>query len=59
MSKPDRTAAPGSLKWNIPPSPSHRIGLPPRRREMSSTREARLVAICAATSSPRSSVSLV
>ena len=28
MSNPASTAMPASRKWNIPPSPSHRIGLP-------------------------------
>ena len=37
MSSPARTAGAGSLKWNIPPSPNHRIGRPPCRRDVSPT----------------------
>ena len=55
-----RRRPPGAAgKWNIPPSPSQRTGRPPRRREMSFTSAASRPATWAATSSPRSSVSLV
>ena len=58
-SSPAATAVRGSRKWNIPPSPSHLTGRPPRSREISFTSRASLPATCAATSSPRSSVSWV
>ena len=59
MSRAARTPGPGSGKWNITPSPSHLMGLPPCSTEFRRTSRATVAASSAAASSPRSCVSRV
>src|SRR5438270_775775 len=53
------TAPSGSRKWNITPSPSHFTGRPRCPPDASRTTSASAATVCAAASSPRSSVSRV
>ena len=55
ISSAESTAAPGRLKKNMTPSPNHFTGSPPRARAPLWVSSARLAAISAAASSPRSS----
>src|SRR5262245_55872389 len=58
-SSPPSIALPGSVKWNMTPSPSHFTGRPPCASASSCTTPARSAASSAAASSPRSSASAV